>query len=197
MSKNLGWHAGAILPHMRSRQLRQQPCALWFTGLSGAGKSTVARLVEAKLFELGYVTVVLDGDNIRHGLCRDLGFSADDRIENIRRVGEVTKLFLDSGIIVLAALISPFEQDRSTVRTLLGEDFIEVFVDTPLAVCERRDPKGLYSKARKGEITNFTGIDSPYERPVAPDILIGGTPQSPESSADSVIAYLRESGRLN
>jgi adenylylsulfate kinase (apsK) len=153
--------------------------------------------VEAKLFELGYVTVVLDGDNIRHGLCRDLGFSADDRIENIRRVGEVTKLFLDSGIIVLAALISPFEQDRSTVRTLLGADFIEVFVDTPLAVCERRDPKGLYSKARKGEITNFTGIDSPYERPVAPDILIGGTPQSPESSADSVIAYLRESGRLN
>ncbi|MBT2294674.1 adenylyl-sulfate kinase [Pseudomonas fluorescens] len=197
MSKNLSWHAGAVPPHIRSRQLRQRPCALWFTGLSGAGKSTVARLVEEKLFELGYVTVVLDGDNIRHGLCRDLGFGTDDRIENIRRVGEVTKLFLDSGIIVLAALISPFEQDRRMVRTLLGTDFIEVFVDTPLAVCEQRDPKGLYSKARKGEITNFTGIDSPYERPVTPDILIGGTSQSPESCADSVIAYLRERGRLN
>jgi bifunctional enzyme CysN/CysC len=169
----------------------QRPAVLWFTGLSGAGKSTIANIVEQKLVALGRHTFLLDGDNVRHGLNRDLGFTEADRIENIRRVGEVARLMTDAGLIVLTAFISPFRAEREMVRRMLPEgEFIEIFVDTPLEEAERRDAKGLYAKARAGELQNFTGIDSPYERPEAPEIRIDTTAMSPEDAADLIVAEL-------
>jgi adenylylsulfate kinase len=157
----------------RQQLLRQKAKLIWFTGLSGSGKSTLAVQLEAQLYAQGYKTYLLDGDNIRTGLNKDLSFTDEGRVENIRRIGEVSKLLLDAGIVVLSAFISPFKADRDQVREIVGrENYIEVFVDTPIEVCEQRDVKGLYKKARAGEVKNFTGIDSPYERPVAPDITI-------------------------
>ena len=197
--------SGDILfhPHHLSKQERskikgQKPCILWFTGLSGSGKSTVANAVEAKLYEKGKHTYLLDGDNIRLGLNRGLGFSDEDRIENIRRIGEVAKLFVDAGMIVLTAFISPFRNDRNRVRELVeAGEFIEIFVDTPLKVCEARDPKGLYQKARAGEISDFTGIDSPYEAPENPEIHLVNDGITVEAAADRVIDYLQTKGYLN
>ncbi|MCV3496989.1 adenylyl-sulfate kinase [Campylobacter lari] len=173
MSKNLTWYVSSITKTQRAKLKNQKPCVLWFSGLSGSGKSTLANAVEKKLFEQGFHTYLLDGDNVRHGLNKDLGFDEVSRVENIRRIGEVCKLFVDAGMIVLCAFISPFEKDRKLIKDLLDEDeYIEIFVDTPLEICEKRDPKGLYKKARNGEIKNFTGIDSPYEKPKNPHIHI-------------------------
>ena len=169
------WHEHPVNRDDRERQHGHQGAVLWFTGLSGSGKSTVAGALEQVLHQLGISTYLLDGDNVRHGLCRDLGFSDDDRRENIRRVGEVAKLMVDAGLLVLTAFISPHRAEREMVREMLGEGrFIEVFVDTPLAVCEARDPKGLYKKARAGELRNFTGIDSVYEAPLQAEIHLDG-----------------------
>lgn len=180
-------------------QLKQQkPAVLWFTGLSGSGKSTIANAVESKLLSLGKHSYLLDGDNVRHGLNKDLGFSDTDRIENIRRIGEVAKLFVDSGTIVLTAFISPFTSDRDHARKLLGRDqFLEVFIDTPLAVCEQRDPKGLYKKARAGYIKNFTGIDSSYEAPANPEIHVKTANSTVEECAEFVVKNLIDMGYLS
>ena len=170
---------------------------LWLTGLSGAGKSTIANLVEKKLHAMGRHTYLLDGDNVRHGLNKDLGFTEADRVENIRRIGEVAKLMVDAGLIVLIAFISPFRAERRMARDLMTEgEFIEVYVDAPLDVAEGRDPKGLYKKARRGEIKNFTGIDSPYEPPEAPEIRIDTTKLTPEGAADEVLALLARRGLI-
>ncbi|WP_017345514.1 adenylyl-sulfate kinase [Pantoea sp. A4] len=173
--ENVVWHDHPVTREAREQQHGHQGVVLWFTGLSGSGKSTVAGALEQALHAAGVSTYLLDGDNVRHGLCRDLGFSDDDRKENIRRVGEVAKLMVDAGLVVLTAFISPHRAERQMVREQLGEgQFIEVFVDTPLAICEARDPKGLYKKARAGELRNFTGIDSAYEAPEAPEIQLDG-----------------------
>ncbi|QDY42836.1 adenylyl-sulfate kinase [Candidatus Pantoea soli] len=173
--ENVVWHDHPVTRAEREQQHGHQGVVLWFTGLSGSGKSTVAGALEQALHRLGVSTYLLDGDNVRHGLCRDLGFSDADRKENIRRVGEVAKLMVDAGLVVLTAFISPHRAERQMVRDLLEEgQFIEVFVDTPLAVCEARDPKGLYKKARAGELRNFTGIDSVYEAPEAAEIQLEG-----------------------
>ena len=170
---NIVWHKSSVDRHARSKQRGHRSAILWFTGLSGSGKSTLANAVNVSLFENGYSTYVLDGDNIRHGLCKDLGFSDIDREENIRRIGEVSKLFLDAGIIVLTAFVSPFKIDRDNARALVGEnDFIEIHCAADLDICETRDTKGLYAKARKGEINDFTGISSPYEEPQSPELKI-------------------------
>ena len=191
-NKNIVWHDHQLNKEERSAMKAQKPCILWFTGLSGSGKSTIANAVEVKLAELKKHTYLLDGDNVRHGLNKDLGFSDMDRVENIRRIGEVSNLFADAGVIVLTASTSPFREDREIVRMLAQEDeFIEVFIDTPLEVCEQRDPKGLYVKARKGEIPDFTGISSPYEVPEKPEIHIKDEP-SIEESADIIINYLHD-----
>jgi adenylylsulfate kinase len=190
--KNVVWHPHPVTKLNRSRQKKQHPCVLWFTGLSGAGKSTIAGAVEQKLYELGHHTYLLDGDNVRHGLNKNLGFSDEDRVENIRRIGEMAKLFSDAGIIVLTAFISPFRADRKMVRELLEyREFIEVHMDTPLKECENRDPKGLYIKARSGEIKNFTGIDSAYEQPEAAEIVIKSAEFSIEECADQIIHYMQ------
>ena len=174
-----------------------KPAILWFTGLSGSGKSTIANIVEAKLAGRGAHTYMLDGDNIRHGLNRDLGFTDTDRVENIRRVAEVAKLMADAGLIVLVSFISPFRSERQMARELLPDGaFLEVFVDTTLAEAERRDPKGLYKKARRGEIKHFTGIDSPYEAPVSPELHIDTTRLSSEAAAEAIVAALEERGVL-
>jgi len=176
---------------------KQRPCLLWFTGLSGSGKSTIAGAVESKLAERLHHTYLLDGDNVRHRLCKDLGFSDQDRVENIRRVGEVANLMVDAGMITLTAFISPFRADRDMVREMVGRgEFIEVHIDTPLAECENRDPKGLYKKARAGEIKNFTGIDSPYEEPLNPEIHIKNIGVSVDEASDVVITYLEKFGYL-
>ena len=182
----------------RSALKHQQSCVLWFTGLSGAGKSSIANLVEKKLHALGHHTYLLDGDNVRHGLNKDLGFTDADRVENIRRVGEVAKLMVDAGLIVLTAFISPFKSERRMARALVAEgEFIEVFVDTPLEVAESRDPKGLYKKARRGELKNFTGIDSPYEAPETPELRLNNTAnRTVEEVADEVLSYLLQHGIL-
>jgi len=191
-NNNIVWHDHQLDKKERSAMKEQKPCILWFTGLSGSGKSTIANAVEVKLAALKKHTYLLDGDNVRHGLNKDLGFSDEDRVENIRRIGEVSNLFADAGMIVLSAFISPFRADREIVRELAQEgEFIEVFIDTPLEVCEERDPKGLYVKARKGEIPDFTGISSPYEVPEKPEIHIKGEP-SIEESADIIVNYLHD-----
>lgn len=195
--KNIVWHQHLVSRKERSDLKRQMSCVLWFTGLSGSGKSTIANAVESKLLKLEKHTYLLDGDNIRMGLNKGLTFSETDRIENIRRIGEVSKLFVDAGIIVLTAFISPFVKDREQVRNLLNDgEFLEVFIDTPLEVCESRDPKGLYQKARAGEIPNFTGISSPYEAPVNPEIWLRTDEMSVEEVANMVVSYLKENGYL-
>ena len=190
-AQNVHWQATDISRDMRASLKNQRPALLWFTGLSGSGKSTIANLVEKKLHRMNRHSFLLDGDNVRHGLNRDLGFTEADRIENIRRVGEVAKLMSDAGLIVITAFISPFRVEREMVRSLLPEgEFIEVFIDTPLAEAERRDVKGLYKKARAGQLKNFTGIDSPYEAPESPEIRIDTTAMTPEEAADLIIDRL-------
>lgn len=197
MTNNTVWQSHIVDKAFRSDIKRQRPCLLWFTGLSGSGKSTIAGLVEQRLAAMGLHTYLLDGDNVRQGLCRDLGFSAADRVENIRRIGEVARLMVDAGLIVLTAFISPFRSDRDMARSLLPDgEFIEVFIDTPLEECERRDPKGLYRKARAGQLPNFTGIDSPYEHPLAPTVRLETIGSSAEACADLVIEYLAQAGFL-
>lgn len=194
---NIHWQALDVDKATRAHALGQTPALLWFTGLSGSGKSTVASIVEKKLHLEGRHTYTLDGDNVRHGLNRDLGFTDADRVENIRRVGEVAKLFVDAGLITLASFISPFKAERQLARELLGEgEFIEIFVDTPIEECKKRDPKGLYQKAERGEIKNFTGIDSPYEAPENPELRLDTVGRTPEEIADEVIEYLRQKNYL-
>lgn len=196
--ENVVWHEHAIDKQARSEQKKQKACVLWFTGLSGAGKSTVAGAVEQRLHQLGVHTYLLDGDNVRHGLCGDLGFSDDDRKENIRRVGEVAKLMVDAGLIVLTAFISPHRAEREMVRQLLPDgEFNEVYVDVPLDICEQRDPKGLYKKARAGEITNFTGIDSVYEAPQNPEIKVENGERPLSEAVEQIIQYLEQHGYIN
>jgi bifunctional enzyme CysN/CysC len=196
-SDNVHWQAIEVDKRAHAAQKGQQPAVVWFTGLSGAGKSTVANIVERKLHELGRHTYLLDGDNVRHGLNKDLGFTDADRVENIRRVAEVAGLMVDAGLIVLVSFISPFRAERQMARERVeGTEFVEVHVDTPLAVAEGRDPKGLYQKARKGELVNFTGIDSPYEPPESPELHIDTTQLSAEAAADLVIDYLRRNGNI-
>jgi adenylylsulfate kinase len=191
-SDNITWQYHSVSKRDRSILKFQRPCIIWFTGLSGAGKSTIADAVEQKLFDMRHHTYLLDGDNVRHGINNNLGFSDADRVENIRRIGEMAKLFTDAGIIVLSAFISPFKSDREMVRKLVQDgEFIEVFIDTPLAECEKRDIKGLYKKARAGEIKNFTGIDSEYQRPTNPEIVIDTVQNSIEQCAKQVIEYLK------
>ncbi|KAB2332127.1 adenylyl-sulfate kinase [Cytobacillus depressus] len=195
MSKatNITWHDVSVKKNDRRAQNGHGSCVLWFTGLSGSGKSTIANAVSSELFKQGINEYVLDGDNIRHGLNRDLGFSEDDRTENIRRIGEVAKLFVDSGKIVTTAFISPFHNDRDEVRSLFeAGEFIEVFVDCPIETCEDRDPKQLYAKARRGEIKDFTGIDSPYEIPQNPEIVIQSQLLTVEEAVQQIFGYLRE-----
>lgn len=195
--ENIIWHNKNITQKKRETLLNQKPCILWFTGLSGSGKSTVANAVEVELFRRGRKTYLLDGDNVRHGLNKDLGFSEIDRIENIRRIGEVSKLFVESGLIVITAFISPFKSDRQIARSLVNYDeFIEVFVDSPLSVCEFRDPKGLYKKARYGAIKNFTGINSPYEIPEEPQIHIKTDKNDIKECVDIIINYLLKFGYI-
>jgi len=196
-ASNVHWQALDVTREAHAALKNQTPRVLWFTGLSGAGKSTIANLVEKKLHAAGRHTFLLDGDNVRHGLNRDLGFSAADRVENIRRVGEVARLMADAGLIVLTAFISPFRAERQMVRDMLPDgEFVEIFVDTPLAEAERRDAKGLYAKARAGEISDFTGIDSPYEPPEQPEIVIDTTKLSAEEAADEIVERLLNHGRL-
>ncbi len=191
MSNNVTWHDHHVSKQMRANIKHQTPCILWFTGLSGSGKSTIANMVEMQLHTMNKHTYLLDGDNIRHGLNQDLGFNEFDRVENIRRIGEVSKLFVDSGLIVLTAFISPFQKERDAVRNKVApHEFIEVFIDTPIEICEQRDPKGLYKKARKGEIESFTGIDSPYEMPKHPEIHIKNDQLPIDQAASQVIDYL-------
>lgn len=190
-SQNVHWQALDVSREARAELKHQQPCVLWFTGYSGAGKSTIANLVEQKLVRMGRHTFLLDGDNVRHGLNKDLGFAQEDRVENIRRVGEVAKLMTDAGLIVLAAFISPFRAERQMVREMMAPgEFVEVFIDTPLGVAEQRDAKGLYKKARAGKLANFTGIDSPYEAPDAPDIRIDTTKLTAEQAAEHIVQSL-------
>lgn len=189
MAENLHWHEHTVSREAKEKLFKQSGKVLWFTGLSGSGKSTLANATEHTLHQLGYKTMVLDGDNIRMGLCKDLGFSDEARKENIRRIAEVAKLFAESGTIVLTAFISPFRSDRDAAREIIGEDFIEIFVDTPLDVCEQRDPKGLYKKARAGQIKGFTGIDSPYEAPLKPEIKIDTTSNTIDVLAAGLSAY--------
>lgn len=197
VSSDVVWHNSTVTHADRVALKQQQSVCLWFTGLSGSGKSTVANAVESKLLQMGKHSYLLDGDNVRHGLNKDLGFSDADRVENIRRIGEVAKLFVDAGNIVLTAFISPFVSDRQQVRDLMQDgEFLEVFVDTPLEVCEARDPKGLYKKARAGEIKHFTGIDSEYQAPVNPEIHLKTENLSIEACADFVVAELEKKGYL-
>ena len=190
---NIHWQSVDVDKNSRSLLKNQKPCALWFTGLSGAGKSTIANLVEKKLLSLGKHTYLLDGDNVRHGLNRDLGFTDADRVENIRRIAETTRLFVDAGMIVLVSFISPFRSERKMARELLDQgEFYEVFVDTPLEVCEQRDPKGLYKKARAGELPNFTGIDSDYEAPENPEIIVNSAESSAEDLAERIVNQILE-----
>jgi len=196
-SDNVHWQALEINKDARALQKSQRPAVLWFTGLSGSGKSTIANIVEKKLYELGRHTYLLDGDNVRHGLNKDLGFTDADRVENIRRVSEVSALMVDAGLFVLVSFISPFRAERRMARERVGDgEFIEIYVSTPLAVAETRDPKGLYAKARRGELSNFTGIDSPYEEPEAPEITIDTETMSAEQAADQIIDYLRSNDFL-
>jgi len=192
-SSNTVWHHATVTRERREKQHGHRGAIVWFTGLSGAGKSTLAHTVEEKLHQLGCSTYVLDGDNVRHGLCGDLTFSDEDRKENIRRIGQVAKLFLESGVIVLTAFISPFRSDRQLVRNMvLHGDFIEIFCDTPIEVCEQRDVKDLYQKAKEGVIENFTGISSPYETPLKPELVVKTGTDTLEECTAQVIELLKE-----
>jgi len=196
-STNIVWHSTHVERSERERILRQQGCTIWFTGLPSSGKSTTSFTLEHDLIKRGYLAYVLDGDNVRHGLNKNLGFSAEDREENVRRIGEVAKLFADSGVIVMTSFISPYLKDRELARKLHEESglgFIEVFVDTPVEICEDRDPKGLYKKARKGERKGFTGVDDPYEAPANPEIVVNAFECSPEKCAAQILDYLFASG---
>jgi bifunctional enzyme CysN/CysC len=192
-SQNIHWQQLEVDKAAHAELKGHRPCVVWFTGLSGAGKSSIANLVEKRLHALGAHTTMLDGDNVRHGLNKDLGFTQADRVENIRRVAEVSRLMVNAGLIVLVSFISPFRSERRMAREMVGADeFCEVFVDAPLAVAEQRDVKGLYAKARRGQLSNFTGIDSPYEAPEDPEIRIDTTATSPEDAAEEVVNRLRD-----
>jgi adenylylsulfate kinase len=192
---NIVWHQGAITREDRQQLNGHKGCTVWLTGLSGSGKSTIAVELEKRLLERGVRTYILDGDNIRHGLNKNLGFSPEDRTENIRRIGEVAKLFCDAGLVALTAFISPYRADRDQVRAIMQlGDFIEVFVDCPVEVCEQRDVKGLYKKARAGEIKEFTGVSAPYEAPSVPELVIETSDQSVEKSALQILTYLERQG---
>jgi adenylylsulfate kinase len=195
--ENLTWHVGEVDKAARTAAHGHRGAVLWFTGLSGSGKSTIGHRVERMLIERGAFAYVLDGDNIRHGLNSDLGFAPEDRVENIRRIGEVARLFADAGALVVSAFISPYRKDRDRIRGLMREgEFVEVFVDTPLEVCEARDPKGLYKKARAGEISNFTGLDAPYEAPERPEVHLLTADLSIDEAAAQVIGYLEQQNIL-
>ena len=194
---NITWHESHVDRTERERMLGQRGATIWLTGLSGSGKSTIAVAAERALVERGRLAYVLDGDNVRHGLNKNLGFSPEDRTENIRRIGEVAKLFTDAGVIVFTSFISPYRADRDAVRELMGEgDFIEAFVNASLDTCESRDVKGLYQKARAGEIPEFTGVSAPYEEPERPELLIDTNRQSVQESVAQVVAYLEDKGYL-
>src|SRR5258708_6208054 len=196
---NITWHEGHVTREERTVLLRQKGATIWFTGLSGSGKSTIAFTLEHALVQRGHLAYVLDGDNIRHGLNKNLGFSATDREENIRRIGEVAKLFADCGAITMTSFISPYRRDRDGVRALhLAEKipFIEVYVNTPIETCETRDPKGLYKKARAGQLKNFTGIDDPYEAPLQPEITLDATSTSPQEATMLLMEYLEKQGLI-
>ncbi|MEK1904205.1 MAG: adenylyl-sulfate kinase, partial [Pseudomonas sp.] len=196
-SQNVHWQAVEVDKAARTRLNNHKPCVLWLTGLSGAGKSTIANLLERRLYAMGVHSYLLDGDNVRHGLNKDLGFTPVDRVENIRRIGEVSRLMVDAGLVVISAFISPYRAERELARSLVEDgEFIEVFVDTSLAEVEKRDPKGLYKKARRGELKNFTGIDSPYEAPERPEIHIETSRYSAEAAADHIVDLLRQRGLL-
>lgn len=194
---NIVWHDGHVSREQRETLLKQKGVLVWLTGLPSSGKSTIAFTTEHALIERGHMAYVLDGDNIRHGLNKNLGFSAEDRAENIRRIGEVGKLFADAGILTLSSFVSPYRADRDAVRTLMGkDDFVEVFIDTPLELCEERDPKGLYKKARAGQIPNFTGISDPYEPPTQPELVIKTAHCTPQEAAIQIISYLEQRGHI-
>jgi adenylylsulfate kinase len=198
MTNNILWHQHTIDKQERAKALGQKPSVVWFTGLSGSGKSTIANLLEKKLYEQSQHTYLLDGDNVRHGLCGDLGFDDKARVENIRRISELSKLFVDSGLIVITAFISPFKDDRDYCRSLLqAREFIEVYVDTPLDICEKRDPKGLYKKARQGDIKHFTGIDSAYQAPTNPEVHLQYIDEPPEQTAERLYTILKEQGYVS
>ena len=197
MEQNITWHEAAVTKMERRQQNGHHSFVLWFTGLSGSGKSTVANALSRELYKRRIGNYVLDGDNVRHGLNKDLGFSDEERQENIRRIGEVAKLFVDSGQVVITAFISPFRSDREAVRNLLAEgEFYEVYVNCPVGECEKRDPKGLYRKARQGLIRDFTGIDSPYQEPEKPEIILDTAASSIEECVDKVIQYLQAKGAI-
>ncbi len=192
-ASNIHWQGLSIDKKARAELKQQKPCCLWFTGLSGSGKSTIANLLEKRLFSMGLHSYILDGDNVRHGLNRDLGFTETDRVENIRRVAEVARLMVDAGLMVIVSFLSPFRSEREFARTLFDEgEFWEIFVDTPFEECERRDTKGLYAKARKGDLKNFTGIDSPYQVPESPEIRLETVGRSPEACVDSILKALHD-----
>jgi adenylylsulfate kinase len=195
---NITWHEGSVGRSQRQLLLKQKGVTVWLTGLSAAGKSTIAVIVEQLLLEKGKLAYRLDGDNIRHGLNRNLGFSAEDRQENIRRIGEVAKLFTDAGVVVIASFISPYRQDRDAVRAnLAAGDFVEVYVKVSVAAAAKRDPKGLYKKAMAGQIKGFTGIDDPYEEPVSPELVIDTESCTPEQAAEQILSYLEKGGYLS
>jgi adenylylsulfate kinase len=196
--KNVVWHHATVTRQQRNTQNNHKSAVLWFTGLSGSGKSTLAHAVEEELHQIGCRTIVLDGDNIRHGLCKDLDFSNKNRKENIRRISEVAKLFIESGVITLTAFISPFREERNKVRKLLVDgDLIEVYVKCPISVCEARDVKGMYKKAKAKEINNFTGISSPYEVPESPDLIVDTDQETLDESVDKVLGVLINRGIIN
>jgi adenylylsulfate kinase len=195
-NENVVWHSTSVDREARIRVAKQRSAVLWFTGLSGSGKSTLANALEVRLNEAGKLTYLLDGDNVRLGLNSDLGFSPEARRENNRRVGHVAKLLWDANVITVVSFISPFREERATCRKLIGQDFIEVYVDTPLAICETRDPKGLYVKARKGEIAQFTGISSPYEIPENPEITLHTEQETVDVSVDRIMKLLGDRGYL-
>lgn len=196
-SSDVVWHAAEVSKQSRAALKQQRPCIIWFTGLSGSGKSTIANALEQHLAAAGQHTYLLDGDNVRHGLNQDLGFTDEDRVENIRRVGEVAALFVDAGLIVIAAFISPFRSERELVRNLVDSDeFIEVYMSTPLATCEQRDPKGLYGRARAGLIRNFTGIDSAYQPPETADLVLDTSSDDVQSCVSRLLTVLTERGIL-
>ncbi|SDO58202.1 adenylyl-sulfate kinase [Alkalicoccus daliensis] len=196
-SSNIVWHESHVTKEARQKLNQHKSAVLWFTGLSGSGKSTLSVAVEKELFEKGLRTYRLDGDNVRHGLNNNLGFSAEDRTENIRRIGEVSKLMVDAGLVTLTAFISPYQADRQQVREILAPDeFIEVYVKCSLETCEKRDPKGLYAKARAGEIKGFTGIDDPYEEPENPELTVDTTSAGLEESVKQILQYLEKSGYI-